>query len=165
MKIQRADRFYTSSYYKPNYILYTDLYLIPEFHPREVDLQTQHCPSTFLLHFWDCLILPTKAWKFSVLDRNAAENNCPLRLFQSSFNSIIGNVYRPPAVLQKCAKKRIFLVLPFTGKHGIQLRVKLNKLFPDHLRQLDLRTVSHLPTVCLTIFPSRTRSLEMFAPS
>ena len=48
---------------------------------------------------------------------------------------------RPTVKLQTCAKKQIFLSLPFTGKHGMQIRTKLSKLFRSHFPQLELKVV------------------------
>ena len=124
IKIQRADRFYTRTFYKPTYTgLYTSFVsFIPEKYKHNIIQVLFYRIKSFRSMHED----------FQYLTETLLKNKYPLRLIQSSIKSVLENMYRPRAVLQTCAKKQIFLVFPFTGKHGIQLRMKMNKLFRVH---------------------------------
>ena len=78
---------------------------------------------------------------FEQLKTTLLKNGYPLSLIQSKIRVVLNHLRKPSVVVHTCAKKQVFLSLPFTGKHGLQIRTKMYKLFKVHFPQLDLRVV------------------------
>ena len=70
-------------------------------------------------------------------------NGYPLRLIQSKIHHVITRLVTSsskPAV-HTCAKRCIFLTLPYTGKHSLAVRNKLRKLIQRYYPQVNLRVI------------------------
>ena len=69
-------------------------------------------------------------------------NGYPLHFISDNIRSALHYLVAPKKQeTATCAKKILYLSLPFTGKHGLDLRNKLLKLFRHHYPQLDLRII------------------------
>ena len=81
--------------------------------------------------------------QFDILESILLKNGYPLRLIQAKIKQTVSRLIspHPKPTLHTCAKKSIFVSLPYTGKHGIQLRNKLQKLFRRYYPRVVLRVI------------------------
>ena len=166
INIYRDSVFYTNTYEKPTY---TGL------HTLFTSFIADKCKNNivFVLFYRIARIassLTLMHQDFENLTKILLKNGYPMRLIQEKIRSVVRKVICPsrfPPVLT-CKKKEIFLVLPFTGRHGLQVRHRLKKLLKACFPQVSFKLVFK-PSCRLSHFfhfkdtvPTDVRSLVVY---
>ena len=139
LMITRGDRFATSIYRKPTFTgLYTNFAsFIPEKFKHNIvrNLCDRICR---LSSSFDAVHAELEKIKSLLL-----LNGYPLRLIQSKINEVITQLVSSSTkpIVHTCAKKEIYLTLPFTGKHSLSVRNKVRKFFQHNYPQINLKVI------------------------
>ena len=137
--VSRGSSFSTSIYRKPTFTgLYTNF---QSFVPDKFKLNIVE----ILVHRI-CQLTSTYEGMHTQLEtikEILLKNGYPLKLIQNKVKYVVARLVssQPKPAIHTCAKKRIFISLPYTGKHGLVIKNKLLKLFRRHYPQIDLRVI------------------------
>lgn len=164
--VSKGETFTTSTYRKPTYSgLYT---LFSSFIPHKFKFNIVYI--LFLRAAKIASTLQDMHHDFTGLTNTLIKNGYPRLFIQSIVRRVVSVVVSPAtkSVTHTCAKKEVSLVLPFTGKHALQVRTKVLQLFRKHYPQLSLKVIFR-PSFRISNFfafkdkiPTRLRSLVVY---
>ena len=90
--------------------------------------QYKRCLITSLLHrfFSICSSYENFHVELELFGKVFNRNRYPTRLFDSCVRSFSDKVFQPKAMIHSVPKKVIYVCLPFTGTHSLQMRTQIN---------------------------------------
>ena len=132
-----ADTFVTSVYRKPTFTgLFTNFEsFLPVIYKKGLIF-------TLLFRYFNLCssyaIFHKELIKFKTLLR---QNGYPDRFIDHCVHTFLKKIFSPSTKASTVSKLKIFLVLPFTGNHSLQIRQQLNKLISSAYPQINLRII------------------------